>query len=244
MHLAEMCRESLPHLIATREDWNAWLMEHAGQPLNLHFDDARWPQVSDSMARLQLASLGHTEKLIALGAADQRPWVLRRHIGEIVAYLEESMGLQTSTKAPRLTSLRLRELGRILGDGCRAMEELPIPNAVVHSDLNVDNILLHSEGCVFTDWSEAAVSNPFIMFEHMRLLVSSQGGTSSALLSATEMYRSRWLSYLDERTVDRGMAMARLLAPFSYLYGRGLAAFCASAGATQTKLRSQPGTLH
>lgn len=221
MHLAEMCRESLPRLIATREDWNAWLTEHAGQPIDLRFDDARWPEVSDSMARLQVASVGHTERLIALGAADQRPWVLRRHIGEIVAYLEESMGMQTSTKAPKLTSRRLQELGRILGDGCRAMEELSIPNAVVHNDLNADNILVHSEGCVFIDWSEAAVSNPFIMFEHMRLLVSSQSGTNSALLSATEMYRSRWLSYLDARTVDLGMAIAPLLAPFSYLYGRG-----------------------
>jgi hypothetical protein len=31
--LAELCPEFLPHRIAEREDWNAWLMEDAGQPV-------------------------------------------------------------------------------------------------------------------------------------------------------------------------------------------------------------------
>jgi hypothetical protein len=65
--LTELCPEFMPRRIATRADWNAWLMEDAGCPL------ASWTlpdlkQAVRSMALLQQKSIGQTDRYPALSA--------------------------------------------------------------------------------------------------------------------------------------------------------------------------------
>lgn len=155
------------------------------------------------------------------GATDQRTEALREHVDEIIAYLEEAMDQQTSVRVPRLGPGRLREIGNILTDACCATEELLIPETVVHNDMNHGNILLRENACVFTDWCEVSIGNPFITFQHLLMLLPPDGDNTEADRANLRLvYKQRWLDIVPENKVDKMYALAPLLAVTAYLYGR------------------------
>jgi hypothetical protein len=220
--LAALCPKYLPPLVAMRRDWNAWVMEEAGDAIGQQADVAILERAVVSMADLQKKTIGRTGQLIAAGATDQRIGVLRSHVGEIISYLEEAMGQQTSTKVPRLEVWRLREIGTILTDACGAIEGLVIPDTVVHNDLNRGNILVCENNCLFTDWCEVSIGNPFITFQHLLLLLPSDGDQTEAdHATLKQAYQQRWLDSFPTYKIDEAFALTPLLAVASYLYGRG-----------------------
>jgi hypothetical protein len=215
--LSELCPHYLPSLIAVRHDWNAWLMQDAGQSLESPSDQLALEQAVVSMAELQKKTVGLTKQLMAVGVLDQCVTVLREHSLELVDYLEEAMAQQTSTKVPKLEHQRLSEIGHILQDACFRMENLGVPDTVVHGDLNRGNILFDGSHCRFIDWSEAYIGNPFIGFQHLSLLMTE----TQNILRLKDAYRCSWLDLLDSAQIDSAFALAPLLAAASYLYGRG-----------------------
>jgi hypothetical protein len=220
--LAALCPEYLPPLVAMRRDWNAWVMEEAGHAIGNQVDVTILERAVVSMADLQKKTIGRTGQLTAAGATDQRIGVLCSHIGEIISYLEEAMGQQTSTKVPRLEVWRLRQIGTILTDACGAMEELAIPETVVHNDMNRGNILVCEKNCLFTDWCEVSIGNPVITFQHLLLLLPPNGDhTEADHATLKHAYRQRWLDSLPAYKIDVAFALTPLLAVASYLYGRG-----------------------
>jgi hypothetical protein len=215
--LAELCPDFLPHRIAAREDWNAWLSLDAGQPMGLWTLPAL-EQAVFSMATLQKMTIGRTSALFSAGVFDQRIWVLRSHLVELFEYLDEAMVRQTSTKVPRIESHRLRQLARIIEDACFHMEALNIPDTVVHNDVNSGNILFDGVHCVFTDWCEVGISNPYFTFQYLCLL---QPGGENWTHRLRKLYGQCWLEILDPSQIRQAFALMPLLAIFSYLYGRG-----------------------
>ena len=220
--LAATWPECLPPVIGMRHDWNAWLMEEAGAPLGQRVSVLTLKRVAVSMADLQKRTSHHIGKLIAAGATDQRIAVLREYVGEVVDYLEEAMELQTSTKVSPLGVARLREIGTILKDSCDAMRRLNIPATVIHNDLSRGNILCDENHCVFTDWCEACVGNPFITLQHLLLLLPrSEKDWDVDCFDVMRAYKQRWLDSLTPWQIDQAFALMPLLAIVSHLYGRG-----------------------
>jgi hypothetical protein len=220
--LTALCPNYLPALIAMRADWNAWVMEDAGTTLGRQANVLTLECATRSLAELQKQTVGHTHELRKAGATDQRTEALREHVGEIIAYLEEAMDLQTSVRVPRLEPSRLREIGSILTDACCVTEELRIPETVIHNDLNHGNILLRENACVFIDWCEVSIGNPFITFQHLLMLLPSDGDNTEADRASLRLtYKKRWLDIVPESKVDKMSALAPLLAITAYLYGRG-----------------------
>jgi hypothetical protein len=220
--LTAICPEYLPRLVTMRRDWNAWVMEDAGEPLGQHACVSLLEKAVVSMANLQKNTLGRTEQLLTAGATDQRIPVLRGDVDEIISYLEEAMERQTSTKVPRLRASQLREIGAILIDAMGAMEELGIPDTVIHNDINRGNILFSDRGCVFTDWSEACIGNPFVTCHHLLMLLASDGENPEADRAALKQaYQQTWGDCLDPKQFDQAFALMPLLAVASHLYGRG-----------------------
>jgi hypothetical protein len=213
--LWELCPDFLPKLVADRKDWNAWLIEHAGDPLPDPPSLSELVSAARRMAQLQLLTIGETDELLALGAFDQRLPALRSHIDVVIAYLIEAMARQTSTKAAPLSRGRLLGLGEILRDGCFRLEALHIPDALIHNDLNVGNILSDGTNCVFTDWCEAAVGNPFIVCERLCQLNPCHRESVQAV------YRHCWSDRLSIPNIEEALAVMPLLAIYAYLYGRG-----------------------
>jgi hypothetical protein len=215
LRLAKLCPEHLPRLIAVHSNWNAWIMEDAGQPL----PDSPTRQVleaaTQSLAAMQVKTIHSTDCLLKVGASDQRLSVVVEHLDTIIEYLVEAMSRQTSTKVLPLAKERLQDLGHILRDAFYQMEALHVPPTLLHNDLNAGNVLCDGRRCVFIDWSEAAVGHPFLSFERLRRLSGDAG------IPLRKIYRRSWLNMLSEQSIDDAFAFIPLLAIFACLYGRG-----------------------
>jgi hypothetical protein len=216
--LAGLCPEFLPRRIAAREDWNAWLMEDAGQPMGSWTLPALEKAVF-SMAALQKRAVSQTSEFRDAGAFDQRLCVLREHIVELVEYLDEAMVKQSSTRVPRIEKRRLWQMATIIEEACIRMETLEVPATLVHNDMNSGNILFQGTDCVFTDWSETGVGCPFFTFQYLCLLrPRDEEGWVPRL---REIYMRCWLDRLSQGQIDRAFVLMPLLAAVSYFYGRG-----------------------
>jgi hypothetical protein len=213
--LAQFCPEFLPKLVATKQEWNAWLTQDAGDPLSDLPDATELLLAAASMARLQLLTIGRVDELLTAGAFDHRLPVLRGHIDAIVGYLIRAMARQPVTIPPPLDRDCLLELGETLKDTCFYVEEFGIPDTLIHNDLSPGNILSTGTTYAFADWSEAAVGNPLLSCERLcRLNPAHAEGVRS-------IYKHCWSHRMSAQTLDEAIARMPLLAIYAYLYGRG-----------------------
>jgi hypothetical protein len=215
--LAEIFPEALPPVLASRRDWNAWVMEDAGKSNEDPTRPALLEQAVTTLALLQKACGAKCGHLFEAGAFDLRLGSLRTHIPDLIEYLSLAMERQVSTRAPRLAAERMLEIGRLLDDACDCMESLSIPDTLIHNDMNAGNVLYDGSQCVFVDWCEVAVGNPFLTFEHLSLMASNE--KERTRLRA--IYRQCWLESLSPRQIEQAFHLAPMLAVASYLYGRG-----------------------
>ncbi len=220
--LARMFPQWLPPLVAAREDWNAWVTEDAGPCLRESFSEAGCRQAVLSLAELQYASVEHTDALLKAGCGDNSIAAIEAHVDVMVEYLEEAMEQQTSTRVPRLSVRRLREIRNLLHDACSEMLGLGIPDTLVHNDINPGNVLLHGQHCVFTDWAEAGVGNPFLTFEHLSVHIGRYGEEARSWQAQLQsLYKECWLTELSESQIVTAFWLSPILAIAMHLYGRG-----------------------
>jgi hypothetical protein len=213
--LCDLYPDFLPKVVATNGEWNAWLSEHAGDPLPDFPNAAELVSAANNMAKLQLLSSGRTNELLAAGALDQRLPALRSHIDRVISFLIEAMARQTSTKAVPLSTIRLLELGQFLDNACARQAELDLPDTLIHNDLNTGNILWDGNNCVFTDWCEAAVGNPFLSCERLCQLNRVHAE------SVRNAYRECWSNRLSMERINEAIVLGPLLAVYACIYGRG-----------------------
>ena len=96
--LSELAEPYLPRIIATKPAWNAWLMSgEAKQVREVPADSLQlFPLLTDaveSMAALQLRTMGHSSDLLAAGAFDQSPTAFEQHSVALFALLEQTLSL-------------------------------------------------------------------------------------------------------------------------------------------------------
>jgi hypothetical protein len=215
--LANIHLGALPPIVAARRDWNAWLMEDAGRPLEGPAPLPVLEAATSTLATLQKACLNRRGELLKAGAFDAGLEGLRSRIPELIEYLAVAMEHQESTKACRLPKDRLQEIGQLLKNACDALIDLSIPASLVHNDINASNILYNGHRCVITDWAEGGVGNPFLAFEHLSRLASYDAERQAL----RDVYRHCWSDTLTKWQIDRAFCLAPLVAVASYLYGRG-----------------------
>jgi len=220
--LANLFPDYLPRLVAAREDWNAWVTEDAGGTLQ---GDSALPfleQAVQRLAELQLKSIAYAETLMTKGFALQNISTLQLQLEALMEYLEEAMDRQISTRVPPLIRSRLYELRSILDRSCSTMIDLQIPDTLVHNDLNEGNILYKESRCVFTDWAETFIGNPFISLQAICLLRPDDRELPAAWIERLRgLYRKGWLELLTSRQFDRAVVLTPILAILSHLYGGG-----------------------
>lgn len=226
--LSALCEGYLPQVISTKPSWNAWLMSGDATQLTKLPDDAKelsllLGHAVESMAKLQMKAAGHASALLNAGAFDHGIECFLRHSEPLFEYLEEAMALQVSTKVPRLGRSRLLEIRSIVEDVCRRVEDLGVPQSIVHGDLNHGNILIGPGCCQFIDWSEAYFGNPLISLQHLLLLNRLQNAKlrERINLALKQRYRDTWARDLDPASFDAAFVYMPLLAIVSSLVGRG-----------------------
>jgi hypothetical protein len=220
--LASETPNYLPRIVAARQDWNAWVMEEHGQSLYHALSRATAKTALVRLAELQQQWLGQEAVLLAHGCHDHRLHVLIVQIDAIIDYLGEAMRRQTSTKVAPMSRERLLIVGKILKDTCAAALELPIPDTLLHNDISPGSILFDGSTCVFTDWAEAYLGNPFLTLQqfcsHLERCCSDAVRWIPELRS---LYGQCWLDLLGAAAVERALSLSPLLAVLSYFYAHG-----------------------
>jgi phosphotransferase family enzyme len=216
--LARLFPEYLPHLLGVHPRSNGWLAEEVGGHVLDHFRECpSWTKAAESLAQLQILSIGKQAELLEGQCKDLRLASLTALINPFIERMREFMAEQ-ETKAPApLTDSELTSLGNRLHEACSRLGELALPDTLGHLDLNPGNIFLAGERCVFLDWAEACVANPIVTFEYVREHFERHGqadATDARSLAAA--YLGPWRSLISPDKLDRAMALSPLVAVFAF----------------------------
>jgi hypothetical protein len=216
--LAQICPDCLPPRIAGRSEWNAWISEEAGAPC-CEWTPQKLEQATRTLASIQLKALAQSDELLFAGGLDLRITNVRRQVDAIFGYLTEAMLRQTSTRSLRIDVSRLATIKDLLALACARMEDLGIPNSVVHHDLNKGNILFEDTRCVLTDWCEAGVGNPILCCH--ALWSNKEAAATEWLPQLHAIAEQCWIEVLSKKQINTALALAPLLTLLMNLYGRG-----------------------
>jgi hypothetical protein len=226
--LSTLCPSSLPRIVAEKTKWNAWLMTGEAWGLTSLPTDPDGlvqllGQAVQSLAELQVKTVGRESLLFGAGAFDQRLGVIRKNANELFAYIAEAMSLQTSTKVPRIGAGRLREMREILEQLCDHVERLNLPSSILHGDMNLGNLVFTEDDCQLIDWCEGYVGHPLVTFQHLLLLNPVEDLTVKVRVddALKEIYRAVMSKVCDPQHLPEGFACMAFLAAASTLYGRG-----------------------
>jgi len=221
LKLAELFPNFLPKIIATRADWNGWLcFEAEGSDLGETREISLWETTAAILARLQIESVSKVSDITVSGARDlstDRPSALVHPFFDVMVHV---MRRQTKALPAILSQEELHRLEERIQECLALLQDVGIPDALGHLDLNPGNIITSPDRCAFLDWAEGYVGNPFLSFqyllEHFRRTVAADSAAESRLISA---YAGQWETMASRVAIDEGLRLSRLLAVFAYAAG-------------------------
>jgi hypothetical protein len=226
--LSKLWPGHVPEILATKPEWNAWIMsaEDAGitdfcmNPIELFrvLEDA-----VQSMAKLQMKTVGSDSDLLNAGAFDQHLEMLLSHSGALFGYLDEVMEISASCQTPRLERQRLGDIRDAFMTAGERVQLLNIPDTVLHGDMNLGNIVVSRHYCQFIDWSEAYVGPCLVTLEHLLLLNGVENPKMRDFMNCVlkDKYLDVWTAEYDPDALRQGFDYMPLIAVISALYGRG-----------------------
>ncbi len=221
LKLSQQFPKYLPELLGTRADRSGWLsLEAPGANLCETQEIMLWESAAESLARLQIESVAKTESILEAGAHDLRIKTLSRLVHPFLAAIAQLMEQQTKVPPPVLSHQELSLLGVRIDDSLTLLEDLGLPEALGHSDLNPGNIVVATDRCAFVDWAEAHVGHPFMSFEYLLEHFRRAIGTDVALESRLAMsYSAPWRPLFSSEIIAEALALAPLAAVFAYAAG-------------------------
>ena len=154
--LAERMPGAVPEVIAVDAEQGWLLMRDFGATSLGEQDQSLWSEGLVAHADIQQSWLGRTEELMALGLPN-------RKLSDLALQVEQLA--EDRTLMDRMPAdLREQWLAAApdLAKSCRRLDEIGPGPTLIHGDLHPWNVA-HGPGvtCVF-DWSDAAVSHPFV----------------------------------------------------------------------------------
>jgi len=219
--LAQLFPNYLPLVLAARPDWNGLLTrEVAGKLLCDVQEAALWERAAAALAELQIESIDHGARILAVGARDLGAAALSKLIQPFMEIMGRLMEQQPKVSPSVLGRKELLLLGDRIQNAVDALEALGIPETVGHLDLNPGNIVISANRCAFLDWAEAYVGNPFFSFEYLLEHLRRTLGTASAVEARLiESYCAQWEQVVPPAAIAEALALAPLLAVFAYAAG-------------------------
>lgn len=167
--LSRLFPRFLPGVVSFRDSWHAVLMQDGGTALSHQQCTLQTiGAVALSLAQLQLSSVNHTKRLLALGMADVRGETVRTQIRASLPMMERSLDVQDFGGAARISLRKLHAMCDEVERLCEVQERLRIPDTLLHNDLHAENIVLDQARCAFIDWASPAVGNPLLAYHQIR----------------------------------------------------------------------------
>ena len=220
LKLAELFPRFMPEILATRTDWNGWLSREVdGKNLGEAKDIEAWERATADLAKLQIESISSSESLLPLGAHDLRANSLFSAIDPFFDLVARLMAQQTKIPPATLSREEVSLLRVLVDDALTMLADLRMPTTLGHLDLNPWNVIAATNGCVFLDWAEAYVGQPFFSFEylleHFRRNRVDSAKFESRVVNA---YRAAWQEFLSGDCIKEALALAPLAAVFAYAF--------------------------
>ena len=219
--LAKSFPQYTPSVLAVRPDLNGWLSpEVEGTNLDETQDAQAWRTAASALAKLQLESLGDSTAFIQYGARDLRASTLLQLVRPFMDAMAQLMEAQTKVPPPILSRTDLLLLGEQVEEALSLSTDLGIPDALGHLDLNPGNVLISRLQCVFLDWAEACVGQPFFSFQYLlesfRRITDVNMTHEPRLITA---YAQHWRPLISQESIVESLALAPLLAVFACAAG-------------------------
>jgi len=219
--LARLRSPHVPETIATHSIWHGWLMREAH---GCHLDETSaprsWEIVAQSLANLQIASIGICDDLLTAGCKDLRLQHLTNLIEPLLNVIHELMAAQTVHTPRALRPKELSELNGHLRLACECLQAAEIPNTLGQIDLNPGNVLVTDDGAVFLDWAEASIGPPFFTLEYLIALCERlQPNDAAAGNSIRDAYLVLWRVGYSEELLRRMFRWTPLLAMLAFAAG-------------------------
>ncbi len=219
--LSKLFPGHVPSVLGTRPEWHGWLTrEVAGTLLSDVQEKALWEEVGAALAELQTNSIAHGVPILAAGARDLSVNALSAMIEPFFKTSTQLMERQTKIPPAPLRRSELLSLRDGVATALEVLEALEIPETLGHLDLNPGNIVVSPERCVFLDWAEAYLGNPFFTFqyllEHLRRTATADSALVPKLVST---YCQGWEEMIGRAAIDGALSLTPLLAVFAYAAG-------------------------
>jgi hypothetical protein len=216
--IARLLPRYLPPILAVRPEWNGWLaLEVEGINLSDTQDALYWKAAASALAKLQIESTDKGGVFIGPCARDLRASTLLKLVRPFMAAMGQLMEKQTKVPPPALSSDELMLLGEQIEEALSLSTNLGITDALGHLDLNPGNVIVSEGQCVFLDWAEAYVGNPFFSFqylvEHFRRMAGVDATAESGL---TRTYAEEWRPLVSPESLQEALALAPMLAVFAF----------------------------
>jgi hypothetical protein len=168
MALAQSCPARLPKILASKPEWRAWLAaEASGVCLSTKPDSRAWEDVAANLAGLQIMSIPATDTLRSAGARDLTCGSLRLLVEPFFAGFVTSLPASLASGGNTISGEEIEEIKNAVLGSLAHLEAVDLPNTLGHMDLNPANIYCTEPGCVFLDWAEAFIGEPFFSFEYL-----------------------------------------------------------------------------
>ena len=223
LSLARLFPGYVPRVLGIHSVWNGWLSaEASGIQLDDLADLSAWERAAESLAELQISSIGKCSDLLEGKCKDLRLARLAEWIDPFLARMGEFMAAQEKPSPAPLAKSELASLRAGLREACELLESFRLPDTLGHMDCNPGNILVSADRCVFLDWAEGCVSNPFLTFEYLRQHMersSLEGPAAGARIAAA--YLRPWRAFFSPEELRRAVAIAPLVAVFAYAVASG-----------------------
>jgi hypothetical protein len=207
-------------VIATHSTWHGWLTtEFPGSTLDEISHAGSWERAAQTLAELQLASVEKTDQLLEAGCRDVRVASLLAVVDPFMDVMSQFMEQQQKTPAAVLDRKGLLTLGRQIKDALSDLAKVDFPDTLGHLDFNPGNILSSADQCLFLDWAEAYVGNPFLTLQylHEHLMRRKEKFASSPDLA--KAYGTKWRTVLSSENVSAVREVESVLAVFAYAVG-------------------------
>jgi hypothetical protein len=154
--LARTARDAIPRVLATDPDEGWLLTVDAGRRVEDGADDDEFLlEAVHRLVTIQAASRERLAELARLGCP-------RRPLSRLAEALSAVMVDAPTLEGPTVAPARLEHVLAWVRDRASWLEDVGLPETIVHGDFHPGNVMREAADPVILDWSDAAVAHPLL----------------------------------------------------------------------------------
>ncbi|MEU4194551.1 aminoglycoside phosphotransferase family protein [Kribbella sp. NPDC026611] len=177
------------------------LLPDLGTPLAHETDLEVWIDAVRRHARLQRSYAGQVDRLLEFSCVDRRLAVLEGELDRLFGPNEATERLDPAERA------KLPRRADQLREAMANLRSIGLPDTLIHGDLHPRNIAVQGNQVMAFDWTDSAVSHPFL---DLVTFVEERSPTSSDP-RVLDAYLREWEEYAAPKDLRRALELAEQL---------------------------------